>query len=135
MLVSSLLLTIASLATAARGASVPTTASGVLRLVPDVESTAAARANHGLVARTVDPAVRLTQYEGRQCGGWEAPYRAADGACYRLEAGDGLRIREIADTCRVFFYAGNGCTGAEFQGYPGNCYDIHAFYTMKVFCH
>jgi hypothetical protein len=52
----------------------------------------------------VDPAVRFTAHEGRQCGGWESYYKTSDDGCFLLPPGDGMSIREIADTCRGSFY-------------------------------
>ncbi|KAK3292938.1 uncharacterized protein B0H64DRAFT_444249 [Chaetomium fimeti] len=136
MLTHILLLAATSLAAVARGAVLPgTTTDGpapVLHAIPD--DVASFNETQGISARAVDPAVRFTEYEGRACGGWEAPYMAPDGGCYLLPTGDGFKIREIANTCRVFIYASQSCDGAEFQAYHGNCYDVHAFYSIKAFC-
>ena len=32
----------------------------------------------------------------------------------------------------VFVYASQNCDGAEFQVYNGNCYDVYAFYSIKL---
>ncbi|KAH6623289.1 hypothetical protein F5144DRAFT_605794 [Chaetomium tenue] len=133
-----LLLAATSLAAFTHGAVLPgTTADGttvsVLHAIPDDAATFNGTKN--ISARSVDPAVRFTEYEGRACGGWEAPYKATDENCFLLPTGDGFKIREIADTCRVFVYSSKNCDGAEFQAYYGNCYDVHAFYSLKVFCH
>jgi hypothetical protein len=60
-------------------------------------------AAHSISTRAVDLAVRFTEYQGRECGGWEAYYQAPDGGCYLLPTGDGFRIRQVADTCRSSF--------------------------------
>ncbi|KAK4040091.1 hypothetical protein C8A01DRAFT_35871 [Parachaetomium inaequale] len=137
MLAKALILAAASLATVAHGAALPGTntdnGSTALRpLLADLDGSTA----HNISTRTTaNPAVEWTEYENRQCGGWSVNYQIPDDSCYLLPTGDGFDIRGIADTCRVFIYQSKSCTGAEFQAYDGNCYDVHAFYSIKAFCH
>jgi hypothetical protein len=95
-----LLTTASTLAALAHAAAVPsaiTTSEPLSDLIGE--------AAHNISARTINPAVRFTEYEGRQCGGWEAYYQAPDDGCYLLPTGDGFRIREIADSCRSLFFS------------------------------
>ncbi|KAK4151524.1 hypothetical protein C8A00DRAFT_35821 [Chaetomidium leptoderma] len=128
MFAHTLILAAASLATVSLGAILPGT-NPILSA-----DSAGIEARNASALALVDPAVRFTTYSSRTCGGGETYLKATDAGCFHL-SGEGLTIREIADTCRVFVYQIDSCTGAEFQAEIGYCDDIQLYYGMKVFCH
>ncbi|KAK4149816.1 hypothetical protein C8A00DRAFT_37566 [Chaetomidium leptoderma] len=134
MLANILILAATSLATIAHSAVLPGTKTGnAITALRPILADAAATPNVSARA-VINPAVQWTEHENRDCGGWKKYYEAGDDGCYLLPTGDGFDIDHIANTCRVFIYESKSCNGAEFQAYPGNCYDVHAFYSIKTFC-
>jgi hypothetical protein len=97
-----LLLAATSLAAVVHGAALPGTTAAALPAIPD--DVVAFNETQNISARAVDPAIRFTEYQNRDCGGWAANYNAPDTGCFLLPTGDGFTVREIANTCRGLCY-------------------------------
>ncbi|KAK4182341.1 hypothetical protein QBC35DRAFT_510167 [Podospora australis] len=83
-----------------------------------------------------NPAVVFTTWaDTRQCNtNSKSSWTNSDGPCYSLP-GQSMSVGSIANTCRTFIYGNSDCTGTEMQVYPGTCYDVRVFHTLKTFCH
>ncbi|KAK4664714.1 uncharacterized protein QC763_506955 [Podospora pseudopauciseta] len=123
--------------------------SPILGAVINTDSSIRAR------SKLVDPAVVFdTWSDTRTCNtDGKSSWTNSDQGCFSLP-GQSLTVRSIADTCRseylllfisikillmvgsylAFIYGGTDCSGTEMQVYPGTCYDVRTFHSLKTFC-
>ncbi|KAH7199101.1 uncharacterized protein B0J16DRAFT_48514 [Fusarium flagelliforme] len=58
-----------------------------------------------------------------------------DGQCFHLPR-DFMDAKRVTETCRIFIYKHNDCSGAERQVHQGEeCIDIIDYKSIKAFCH
>ena len=116
------------------------------------------------IATTENPAVSFGTFSDRGCTSGQKVWANPDDGCHQLP-GQGMQVWWIANTCRskfslqfgfwniyiclpfkyfrsdccdlVFAYKGGDCSASsgEIQVFPGQCYDIAQYNTIKAFCH
>ncbi|KAK3215945.1 hypothetical protein GRF29_8g1618182 [Pseudopithomyces chartarum] len=88
------------------------------------------------IATTENPAVSFGTFTDRGCTSGQKVWANPDDGCHQLP-GQGMQVWWIANTCRIFAYKGGDCSASsgEIQVFPGQCYDIAQYNTIKAFCH